>query len=543
MTASTGSKAHDSMLTARKSNKNIALDVADALEGEKAPFLAGDGKEVEVEVESEGLSAREKKAMGLLIVLFGLAFGSVPFLLRARLSYSQIGFFSFCTYPYSLKLLWSPIVDSFFIKSVGRRKSWIIPVQLIVGACLLWASKNVEALIDQETPDVKTITWLFLILVFFAATQDIAVDGWALELLDRPNLSYASTAQTIGLNIGYFLSFTVFLAFNSVEFSNKYFRPSSAPLDYPLLSLPAYLHFWAYGFWIVTAYLAFFQAEAPPHEESDDMDVKKVYSIMYKIIKLKHVQALLLLHFISKLGIAAHEAATSLKFLEKGIKKEDLALAVLIDFPLQIYLGYQVGKQTRGMGSALTPWVWSQWARLVWAGLFMIEILSIPKDGSGNIGLPFFIVIILSTIGSSFVGTVNFVGISAFHTQISDPLIGGTYMTLLNTVSNLGGTWPRYFVLRAIDAVTIATCHVEEKHLFTANVEKNVPAEECFSERGKEQCAAIGGTCVVERDGYYAVSCVCIAIGCALLLFIIQPAAKRLQALPPSAWRVKMHEK
>ena len=51
-----------------------------------------------------------------------------------------------------------------------------------------------------------------------ADAADIAVDGWALTLLSKENLSYASTAQTIGLNTGYFLSFTVFLSFNSVEF-------------------------------------------------------------------------------------------------------------------------------------------------------------------------------------------------------------------------------------------------------------------------------------------------------------------------------------
>jgi PAT family acetyl-CoA transporter-like MFS transporter 1 len=47
---------------------------------------------------------------------------------------------------------------------------------------------------------------------------DIAVDGWALTLLSPANLSYASTAQTIGLAVGYTMSFTVFLALNSVEF-------------------------------------------------------------------------------------------------------------------------------------------------------------------------------------------------------------------------------------------------------------------------------------------------------------------------------------
>jgi hypothetical protein len=132
----------------------------------------------------------------------GLAFGSIPFLLRARLSYTQIGLFSLASYPYSLKLLWSPIVDSCYFSSIGRRKSWIIPVQALVGVTLWWLGDHVNVLMDAEIPDVKTLTALFFTLVMFAATQDIAVDGWALELLSQDNLSYASTAQTVGLNIG-----------------------------------------------------------------------------------------------------------------------------------------------------------------------------------------------------------------------------------------------------------------------------------------------------------------------------------------------------
>jgi hypothetical protein len=43
--------------------------------------------------------------------------------------------------------------------------------------------------------------------------------GWALTLLSQENLSYASTCQTIGLNTGFFASFTVFLALNSEAFA------------------------------------------------------------------------------------------------------------------------------------------------------------------------------------------------------------------------------------------------------------------------------------------------------------------------------------
>lgn len=75
--------------------------------------------------------------------------GSIPFILKENLSYSQLATFALSGYPYSLKLLWSPIVDSVFFVSVGRRKSWIIPMQLIVGTIMLYLSVNVQVLMDD----------------------------------------------------------------------------------------------------------------------------------------------------------------------------------------------------------------------------------------------------------------------------------------------------------------------------------------------------------------------------------------------------------
>ena len=74
---------------------------------------------------------------------------TLPFLLRERLSYSKIATFTLCSYPYSLKLLWSPIVDARFFSSIGRRRSWIIPTQTILGSIMLWMSFNVQAFLDN----------------------------------------------------------------------------------------------------------------------------------------------------------------------------------------------------------------------------------------------------------------------------------------------------------------------------------------------------------------------------------------------------------
>jgi len=51
-----------------------------------------------------------------------------------------------------------------------------------------------------------------------------------------------------------------------------------------------------------------------------------------------------------------------------------------------------------------------------------------------------------------------FVGVMAFFAQISDPTVGGTYMTLLNTVTNLGGNWPVTTVLSLTDDLTWREC-------------------------------------------------------------------------------------
>lgn len=74
----------------------------------------------------------------------GLSFGSIPFLLKSRLSYSQIAIFSLSSWPYSLKLLWSPVVDSAYWPNIGRRKSWIVPIQILTGFLFLWLGSNID---------------------------------------------------------------------------------------------------------------------------------------------------------------------------------------------------------------------------------------------------------------------------------------------------------------------------------------------------------------------------------------------------------------
>ncbi|CAF1099170.1 unnamed protein product, partial [Brachionus calyciflorus] len=63
----------------------------------------------------------------------GLA-GSLPYILSShKFLYADQGTFSFTFWPFSLKLLCAPLIDSIFIKKFGRRKSWLVPIQYLLG--------------------------------------------------------------------------------------------------------------------------------------------------------------------------------------------------------------------------------------------------------------------------------------------------------------------------------------------------------------------------------------------------------------------------
>lgn len=64
--------------------------------------------------------------------------------------------FSLVSWPFSLKLLWAPLVDSLYSPRFGRRKSWLVPVQLAIGVLLLGLGRVLPALLGARLPQPST---------------------------------------------------------------------------------------------------------------------------------------------------------------------------------------------------------------------------------------------------------------------------------------------------------------------------------------------------------------------------------------------------
>lgn len=145
---------------------------------------------------SRGGSAKKTALLLALYFAQGLPFGfqaqALPVYLRAAgISLTAIGFASALSLPWMLKPLWAPFVDRW-----GRRKQWIVPMQL--GLALTCAA---AALVPPDR-GLGVLLALVFLMNLFAATQDIAVDGLAVDLLRPEELGLGNAAQVVGYKIG-----------------------------------------------------------------------------------------------------------------------------------------------------------------------------------------------------------------------------------------------------------------------------------------------------------------------------------------------------
>lgn len=61
----------------------------------------------------------------------------------------------------------------------------------------------------------------------------------------------------------------------------------------------------------------------------------------------------------------------------------------------------------------------------------------------------------------------------AFFSRISDSRFGGTYMTLVNTITNIGSAWTSFVVLGMVDFLTFKECSLDaDNHCNTLDQQK-----------------------------------------------------------------------
>lgn len=134
-----------------------------------------------------------------------LVYGTVGYWLSTlNITLGSIGLFMSVATPYSLKFLWAPIIDQaplpFLTQWLGRRRSWLFLIQLLLALSIV-----VMGFVDPRS-SLLVAGFATLAMSFFAASQDIVIDAYRIEILIEEEQGAGAAATQTGSRIGSLVS-------------------------------------------------------------------------------------------------------------------------------------------------------------------------------------------------------------------------------------------------------------------------------------------------------------------------------------------------
>ncbi|MGH7650419.1 MAG: AmpG family muropeptide MFS transporter [Gemmatimonadaceae bacterium] len=113
----------------------------------------------------------------------------------AKVDLATIGFFSLVTLPYSLKFVWSPIMDRYVPPFLGRRRGWVLITQV-----LLLIAIGVMSLHDPQT-GLKMLAINAIVIAFLSASQDISLDAYRSDVLTDREMGAGAAVFVLGYRV------------------------------------------------------------------------------------------------------------------------------------------------------------------------------------------------------------------------------------------------------------------------------------------------------------------------------------------------------
>ena len=117
-----------------------------------------------------------------------------------KVDLTTIGLFSLVALPYSFKWAWSPLIDRYIPPLLGRRRGWIFIMQIALLAAIAAMG------LHDPTTALRMLSINALLVAFFSATQDVAVDAYRTDVLDEHEMGAGAAVFVLGYRIALLVS-------------------------------------------------------------------------------------------------------------------------------------------------------------------------------------------------------------------------------------------------------------------------------------------------------------------------------------------------
>lgn len=149
-----------------------------------------------------------------VVTLLGIASG-IPLALTGStlqawltiegISLRKIAHLTILGLPYTLKFLWSPLMDRITPPFLGRRRGWLFITQLLLILFIILMSNT------SPKENIKLVATIGLIIAFLSASQDIVADAYRTDILNIKERGPGAGLFVTGYRIGMLISGAVAL--------------------------------------------------------------------------------------------------------------------------------------------------------------------------------------------------------------------------------------------------------------------------------------------------------------------------------------------
>jgi MFS transporter, PAT family, beta-lactamase induction signal transducer AmpG len=218
-------------------------------------------------------------------------------------SLTEIGVMSYVALPYLLKFLWAPLIDRYPLPLLGRRRGWILAMQVLLAVAIALFA------LQHPAQTLVPIAVCAVAIVFFSATQDIGIDAWRTDV-STPSERGPAAAVT---NLGYRSAAWLASAFALLVAQHFGWQPAFLILA---------------GVMVIFCLITWFAPEPSAVNASPKTLRDSVITPLRELLAEPGINVLLALVLLFKVGDAFANRLFTPFMLDVGFSKQDLALII-----------------------------------------------------------------------------------------------------------------------------------------------------------------------------------------------------------------------
>ena len=380
-------------------------------------------------------------------------------------SFSDQSTLSLALYPYSLKFLFSPILDRYFVSKMGRSKTYIIIGGSVLGSVFCFLGPTIQTLVDETKVVPLTVT--FFIVNFMVTIVQIAGEAWILTMFNKDDKSKASTFLSLGQSLGVILGYNVFTPLNDVTWLNNNIFPNNHR-DSPLVTHSMFCITVAlYIFAQIAVNLLFIAEERMMDKKAKD--ICKILSIVPRHVTNPHMLAFVGYMFGTRFIYYMVDQAFDLELVRNGyldIGRSTLSNVDTITFPFVFMMSYLTIYFMK-RGQLIRMFHLTMFVVILNGTFRYVTWLNLVTDRNMTLT-------IIARVFSGIIAGMDFTTffLMSFFNTIVNKAVGNTGITCLIAIMNQTGTLSNTLGLKLIGIVgfspVVITCLIVQLILLVA---------------------------------------------------------------------------